>query len=257
MQKPSILLISCKLINLYQDVKLNWYSLSIKHIYSTRCRSNQYIWFLFFLFPINVLLVCLFNCSHTDLPPLMVIQNWRITPLKPLSQFRARALYSTLRTEYFGFARAIAHVARSLALIDACVLWSHQVSLKYWTCMHIIQTQPDAIGIIAMQRTNIYNTNFLQSFVYSQERCTIFKDSKIHWSCLCVCYTTMRLFLNVSNVILKRSTINVSVLFQFPCFATSVYILDTELFSTRYIFASIYGFVLSWIRSNDVAVRER
>lgn len=54
MQKPSILLISCKLFNLYQDVKLNWYSLSIKLIYSTRCRSNQYIWFLFFLFPINL-----------------------------------------------------------------------------------------------------------------------------------------------------------------------------------------------------------
>lgn len=54
MQKLSILLISCKLFNLYQDVKLNWYSLSIKHIYSTRCRSNQYIWFLFFLFPINL-----------------------------------------------------------------------------------------------------------------------------------------------------------------------------------------------------------
>lgn len=233
-------------------MKLNWYSLSIKHIYSTRCRSNQYIWFLFFLFLIN--LVQLY-CTTSVSPQLFSHWSSSSNGYSELTYYPSKAPFTNSRTstlQYFAnwmfLLRTSYRTRCTIARINRCMrfnLWSHQVSLKYWTCMHTIQTQPNAIEIIAMQRTNIYSTNFLQSFVYSQERCTIFKDSKIHWSCLCVCYTTMRLFLNVSNVILKRSTINVSVLFQFPCFATSVYILDTELFSTRYIFASIYGFVLS------------
>lgn len=61
MQKPSIPLISCKLFNLYQDVKLNKYSLSIAYLFNS-LSIEPIIWFLFFLFPLNLtqLAVCLF-----------------------------------------------------------------------------------------------------------------------------------------------------------------------------------------------------
>lgn len=65
----------------------------------------------------------------------------------------AQALYNTLPTELFGFARDIAYVARALAFV-ACVFVIESSLLKI-VGMHTIQKKPNGIQIIAMQRLNI------------------------------------------------------------------------------------------------------
>lgn len=92
---------------------------------------------------------------------------------KALFTIDAQALYNTLPTELFGFARDIAYVARALAFV-ACVFVIESSLLKI-VGMHTIQTRPNLIQIIAIQRTNI-SPNVLQRFVYLKERCTTFKD---------------------------------------------------------------------------------
>lgn len=62
----------------------------------------------------------------------------------------ARALYNTLRSEFFGFARGLSYVARALAYV-ACVLVLASTLLEI-VDMHTIQTRPNAIQIIAVQR---------------------------------------------------------------------------------------------------------
>ena len=143
--------------------------------------------------------------------------------LKGAFTIGARALYNILRSECFSFARAHAYIARCLAVV-ACVLAVAPSLLKILD-MHKIQTRPNAIKIIAMQRTNI-STNVLQHFVYSQEWCTIYQGRMMNRSCLCFCFATMRLLLNVSHVILQRFTIIARFIsFNLPCFATTIYTL--------------------------------
>lgn len=123
---------------------------------------------------------------------------------KPLYSSRSpftigtRALYNTLLSEWFSFARALAYVARCLAF--GLVVAS---SLLKLVDMHTIQMRPNAIQIIAVQRMNICTNVF--HFVYSQEWITIYKDRKINSSCLCVCFATMRMLLNVSYAIVECS----------------------------------------------------
>lgn len=109
---------------------------------------------------------------------------------------------------------------------------------------YTIHTRPNAIHIFALQRTNI-STDVLQIFVYSQERCMIFKDRMINCSCLCVCCATMRLLLKMSNVILQFYYHCKFYRFQFPCFAISVYWIKARESYFHYyyvIFSTTYGF---------------
>ena len=116
----------------------------------------------------------------------------------------ARPLYNTLRSKYFSFARPVAYVARSLAFVaSVLVVASSRIRI---VDMHTIQMRPNAIKIIAMQRTTV-RTNVVQRFVCSHEWCTIFKGRKTSRSCLCVCCATMRLLLNMLHVIVQRFTI--------------------------------------------------
>lgn len=62
---------------------------------------------------------------------------------KALFTIDAQALYNTLPTELFGFARDIAYVARALAFV-ACVFVIESSLLKI-VGMHTIQTRPKAI----------------------------------------------------------------------------------------------------------------
>ena len=133
----------------------------------------------------------------------------------------ARPLYNTLRSKYFSFARPVAYVARSLAFVaSVLVVASSRIRI---VDMHTIQMRPNAIKIIAMQRTTI-RTNTVQRFVCSHEWCTIFKGCKTSRSCLCVCCATMRLLLNMLNIIVQRFTIIARFIsFNLPCCATSMY----------------------------------
>ena len=116
----------------------------------------------------------------------------------------ARPLYNTLRSKYCSFARPVAYVARSLAFVaSVLVVASSRIRI---VDMHTIQMRPNAIKIIAMQRTTV-RTNVVQRFVCSHEWCTIFKGRKTSRSCLCVCCATMRLLLNMLHVIVQRFTI--------------------------------------------------
>ena len=74
----------------------------------------------------------------------------------------ARPLYNTLRSKYFSFARPVAYVARSLAFVaSVLVVASSRIRI---VDMHIIQMRPNAIKIIAMQRTTV-RTNMLHVIV--------------------------------------------------------------------------------------------
>lgn len=96
-----------------------------------------------------------------------------------------RATYTTLRSEFFNFARALTLVA--------CVSVAASSLLKT-VGMHVIQMRPNAIQIITMHRTSI-STNVLQSLVNLQGLSTIFNGRKMNRSCLCVCFATIRLLL--------------------------------------------------------------
>lgn len=95
--------------------------------------------------------------------------------------------------------------------------------------MHIIQTQANAIQIIAIQRTN-NSTNVLQCFAYSQEWCTNFKGRKVaalcardlrQWDCSNCHLITLRF------IIPARITTSIChalplVYIHVPCFSVSV-----------------------------------
>lgn len=102
---------------------------------------------------------------------------------------------------------------------------------------HIIQTRLNAIQIIAMQHTDI-SKYVLQRLVYSQERCTIFKDRIIYCSCLCICCATIRLLLTVCHATLQRFTI-IARLIGFSVHALPL--VYTGLLSHRDIFAFMDG----------------
>ena len=127
----------------------------------------------------------------------------------------ARPLYNTLRSKYFSFARPVAYVARSLAFVaSVLVVASSRIRI---IDMQYIQMRPNAIKIIAMERTTV-RTNVVQRFVCSHEWCTIFKGRKTSRSCLCVYCATMRLFLNMLHVIVQRFTIIARFIsFNLPC----------------------------------------
>ena len=146
----------------------------------------------------------------------------------------ARPLYNTLRSKYFSFARPVAYVARSLAFVarslafvaSVLVVASSRIRI---VDMHTIQMRPNAIKIIAMQRTTV-RTNVAQRFVCSHEWCTIFKGRKTSRSCRCVCCATMRLLLNMLHVIVQRLTIIARFIsFNLPCCATSMYTMYKHL----------------------------
>lgn len=110
----------------------------------------------------------------------------------------------------------------------ACVLVVASSLLKI-VDVHTIQTRPNATQIITMQHTNI-SMNILQRFVLSQEWSTIFKGRKMNRSCLCACFATLRLLLNVSHVILERFTIIARFIsFNLQWFAISIYTLYKHL----------------------------
>lgn len=102
-------------------------------------------------------------------------------------------------------------------------LASHELSHQVFKKKMDRHTIYNAIRIIAMQCTYI-STNFLQRFVYSQDRFLNFNDHKMNQSCVCVCCATIRMMLSVSPVILQRFTIlDKSFGLSFPGVATSKY----------------------------------
>lgn len=127
----------------------------------------------------------------------------------------ARALYNTLRLELVSFARAFAFV----------FVVSQSLLKKTF------QTRQNTIRIIAVQNIN---TTDLQRFVYSQERCKIYKDHNINCSCCCVCCATMRLLLNVFHVNLQRFNI-IATFIDF-----SFHALPLIFTGYRFIFVPLY-----------------
>ena len=157
----------------------------------------------------------LYTQVNSGLAPVL---NFLATPIKSvIAPFTigARPLYNTLRSKYFSFARPVAYVARSLAFVaSVLVVASSRIRI---IDMHNIQMRPNAIKIIAMQRTTV-RTNVVQRFVCSHEWCTIFKGRKTSRSCLCVCCATMRLLLNMLYVIVQRFTIIARLIsINLPC----------------------------------------
>ena len=150
-------------------------------------------------------LLCFFEAEYeTNIFKRKIMQGTCKQLFKAPFTIGARPLYNTLRSKYFSFARPVAYVARSLAFV-ASVLVVASSRIRIFD-MHNIQMRPNAIKIIAMQRTTV-RTNVVQRFVCSHEWCTIFKGRKTSRSCLCVCCATMRLLLNMLHVIVQRFTI--------------------------------------------------
>ena len=93
--------------------------------------------------------------------------------------------------------------------------------------MHTFQRRSNAIQIIAMQHIK----HSYERLVYSKEWCTIFKGRKMNRSCLCVCFATVKLLLNVSDVILQCFTINAQFIrVNLPCFVSNICTLYKHLF---------------------------
>lgn len=84
----------------------------------------------------------------------------------------------------------------------------------------------------------------------------IFEDRKINPSCLFVCNATLRLLLNVSNVLMQRFIF--SARFIGPSFNSSLLVYTGyRVILSRAKFASTYGFALAWICPHNVVVKER
>lgn len=80
--------------------------------------------------------------------------------------------------------------------------------------MYIIQTQPGAFQISAVQRTNI-STNALHRFVYSHVLCSVFKGRKMNHSCLCMSLRSLAIiarFINFHGFLFTRILFNYQTL---------------------------------------------
>lgn len=113
-----------------------------------------------------------------------------------------RALYNTLQSVFFSNQQALIYVVRALECI-ACVLLVASSLLKILDKCNI-QTQPTVTQINAVQCTNEGLTTF----------CVF---AKVIHDCLCLCFATIRLLVNVSHVILQLfATIVRLITFNLP-----------------------------------------
>lgn len=160
----------------------------------------------------------------------------------------AQALYNTLQSEFFGSYHIccmssriccmsfcnqncllLSHTLHELSHLLHEFLWSHQVFSKSWTCTLFrhdwIQSKllQSNAGTLVRMFYNILCTFKINAWCL-----------KINCSCLCVCYATMRLLLNMPHVILQSFTINAKFI------GLRFHALPLEYTGYRIIFALCY-----------------
>lgn len=126
-----------------------------------------------------------------------------------------------------------------VSMVHICTVIELQItSLIFWPsstagifCKNCHEEATSHLSTIALQVSSKKHTTciqlisesiqrILQCFVFLQEWCPILKGRKMNCCCLRMCYTIMRLLLNVSHLILQRSTITARFIgFNLPCFA--------------------------------------
>lgn len=129
-----------------------------------------------------------------------------------------------------------------VSMVHICTVIELQItSLIFWPsstagifCKNCHEEATSHLSTIALQVSSKKHTTciqlisesiqrILQCFVFLQEWCPILKGRKMNCCCLRMCYTIMRLLLNVSHLILQRSTITARFIgFNLPCFAPNI-----------------------------------